>query len=290
MSVGPVVVLGGSGLLGAALTRALASLGRPHAAPPRDELDLRRLAELPARLAALSPSALVNASAFTDVAAAERAETRDEVFLLNRDVPAALARAARALAIPFLHVSTDYVFDGAKGRPYDEDDRPNPLQVYGASKLEGELRVREAYPRALVARTSTLYGPTDRARATYVDAILAQANRERVLSVVELPISSPTHAPDLAALLVALLDAGAEGVVHAVNDGACSRLELSRAIVSESGRADSVEVRAKPAPDGGLRRPRDSSLSVDRIAAILGRRPRPWREALREYVRGGAAS
>jgi dTDP-4-dehydrorhamnose reductase len=282
---GAIVVLGGSGLLGRALSRALAAAGRSHLAPARSELDLGRLGSIEARLEALAPGAIVNASGFTDVAAAEREERRDEVYLLNRDAPEALARAARSLSVPFVHVSTDYVFDGARGRPYEEDDPPNPLQTYGASKLEGENRVLAANPGALVVRTSTLYGHTDRPRPTYVDAILAQARRERVLSVVELPVASPTYASDLAGLILALLAAGASGIVHAVNDGRCSRLELSRAIVAEAGRADEVEVRTKPAPADGLARPADSSLSVSRLASLLGRRPRPWREALREYLR-----
>jgi len=282
--VGPIVVLGGSGLLGGALARALSLSGRPHAVPSRAEVDLSRLADLERQLAALSPQAVVNAAAFTDVAASERPERRTEVLLLNRDVPAELARVTRSLGVPFVHVSTDYVFDGAKGQPYEEEDAPNPLQVYGASKLEGELRVRAENPRALVARTSTLYGPTSRARETYVDAILAQARRESVLTVVELPVASPTYAPDLAALVLELLDAGASGLVHAVNDGACSRLELARAVVAEAGRADAVEVRTRPAPPGDLRRPPNSSLAVARLASILGRRPRPWREALHEYL------
>jgi dTDP-4-dehydrorhamnose reductase len=280
-----ILVLGGSGLLGSALSRSLTHRGQPFVAPARAELDLARLAELERRIRELRPSAIVNASGFTDVAAAERPEVRDAVFLLNRDVPAALARTAAVLRVPFVHVSTDYVFNGEKGSPYGEDDSVRPLQVYGVSKLEGEMRVREADPDALIARTATLYGATERARPTYVDAILSQAESERVLSVVELPVSSPTYAPDLADWLLALLDAGATGTVHAVNDGACSRLELARAIVAEAGRESTVEVRRKPAPPADLRRPRNSSLSVERLASILGRRPRPWREALREYVR-----
>lgn len=280
---GTTVLLGGSGLLGRALQERLSAAKRFYVAPAREELDLSDLAGIAARLRALSPAAVWCAAAFTDVAAAELPGNRAQVFLLNRDVPEALARAARDLDVPFVHVSTDYVFDGTKGAPYLEDDPTNPVQVYGASKLEGEVRVLAAHPKALVVRTSTLYGATGRKRLTYVDAILAQAATQKVIEVVEPPVSSPTHAPDLAAMILGLADAGARGVVHGVNGGACSRLELARAIVAESGAGASVSPR--PAPPTSLARPSYSVLSTSKLESILGRPPRPWREALREYVR-----
>jgi dTDP-4-dehydrorhamnose reductase len=279
------LVLGGNGLLGRALRTKLESLGLPYRAPGRDELDLSDLARVPPAIAALEPAAVWSAAAYTDVAAAERPENRDRVFFLNRDVPEVLARAARDLSIPFVHVSTDYVFDGTKDRPYTEEDRPRPVQVYGESKLEGELRVFAVHPEALVVRTSTLYGSTPRDRLTYVDAILAQATSKRTIEVVEPPVSSPTYATDLAGLIVDLARASATGIVHAVNAGQCSRLELARAIVAEVRGSEEVSVTPRPAPPSDLRRPPYSVLSTSRLESILGRPPRPWREALREYVR-----
>jgi len=135
-------------------------------------------------LATVAPSAVINASAFTDVAAAERPENRETVLRLNRDAPALLARTCAGRGIPLVHVSTDYVFDGRSRRPYREDDPTHPLQVYGASKLEGELGVLAAHPSALIVRTSTLFGPATRSRPNFVDAILAQALRSEVVSVV----------------------------------------------------------------------------------------------------------
>jgi dTDP-4-dehydrorhamnose reductase len=279
-----ILVLGRTGLLGGALVALLERLGRPHRVLSRQELDLGRPETIASGLGSPAPDAVVNATAFTDVNKAELPEHRNDVFLVNRDGPGALARACAARGIRLVHVSTDYVFDGTKGEPYVEDDPTGPLQVYGESKLEGERRVFDAFPDALVVRTSTLYGSGRPARPHYVDAIAAQARKRPWLEVVERPVSSPTYAADLAEGILALLDVGAVGVVHVVNEGACSRLELARAIVESIGLASGVEVRTRPEPEGALRRPAFSALSTARLAALTGRPLRPWRTALDDYL------
>lgn len=283
-AVRPVVVLGGTGQLGRALQQELRARGRPVLAPARSELDLQRIEDIPERIESMRPHAVINAAAFNDVAGAELDRHREEVFRLNRDVPGRLAEAARRLGAPFVHVSTDYVFDGTRERPYRESDSTAPLQVYGESKLLGEQTVLEAYPEALVARTSTLYGH-GRERPHYVDAILARARHRDALEVVRLPISSPTYATDLAAGLLELLRVGAGGVVHVVNAGECSRLELARESVRLAGLGDRVEVRERPEPPDDPRRPAYSVLDTSRFAALTGGPLRSWNEALRDYIR-----
>ena len=279
-----ILVLGRSGLLGSAMVARLERLGRPHRTVSPAELDLGRPETVATGVKALTPDAVVNAAAFTDVNKAELPEHRSEVFRVNRDAPGAVARACSARGIPLVHVSTDYVFDGSNAEPYVEDDPVGPLQVYGESKLEGERRVFDAFPGALVVRTSTLYGSGRPSRPHYVDAIASQARQRKRLEVVESPVSSPTYAPDLAEAILALLDAAATGVVHAVNQGACSRLELARAIVESMGLADTVEVRTRAEPEGALQRPGFSALSTARLASLTGRPPRPWRTALDDYL------
>ena len=284
----PVVVLGGTGQLGRALLLALSDRGEQVAAPGRDEVDLERTDRIAGRLEAMRPRALINASAFNDVAGAELEANREPAFRINRDAPRMMAETAARLGVPLIHVSTDYVFDGDLRRPYVETDLPRPIQVYGESKLAGEQAVIEEYPAALVVRTSTLYGH-GRAQPHYVDAILAQARTKEVLEVVQPPVSSPTLATDLARGLLALLDAGAEGVVHYVNDGACSRLELAREAVKLSGLAGRVEVRERPEPAEAVRRPAYSVLDTGRFTAITGTKPRSWQTALADYIQGSPA-
>ena len=279
----PILILGGSGLLGRCVAGDLERRGLRHESPGRDQLDLAG-ADIADAVRALEPPAVINAAAYTDVTAAERPEHRDEVYRLNRDAPGELARACRRLGAPLIHVSTDYVFDGAKREPYRERDEVRPLQVYGASKLEGERAVLEAHPDALVVRTSTLFGPREGSRLHYVDAVLGQAKAGAELRVVRLPVSSPTYAPDLACGLIELLLAGASGLVHLTNDGACSRLELARETVELAGLGDAVEVHERPRPSGELLRPDYSVLDNSWFTELTGGRPRTWRAALREYV------
>ena len=132
----------------------------------------------------------------------------------------------------------------------------NPLQVYGATKLDGERAVRARNQDALIVRVSTLYGPGRPQQPAYVDAILRQARAKAaegggVVEVVEAPVSSPTYAPDVAPVLVEFLDDGVTGIVHAVNDGAASRLELAQATVALFGLDARVTVRARPESSTG---------------------------------------
>lgn len=282
---GGILVIGADGMLGTAIAAELRRRGRPFTAPGLPTIDLSR-PDLAARaVASLRPAAVVNLAAFTDVGRCEAPEVREEVFLVNRDGPGALALACVFLRIPFVHVSTDYVFDGTATRSYVETDPPHPIQVYGQSKLEGERAVLEAYPGALIVRISTLFGPGERPRPHYVDAILAQVRTKSRVEVVETPTSSPTYAPDVAPILLDLIDAGASGIFHAVNDGGCSRLDYARAISEEAGFGGRVEIVGKPEPPGGMRRPLYSVLDTGKLALYLGRRLRPWREALRDYLR-----
>jgi len=281
---GPLLLLGGEGMLGSALRAEMKQRGLPFRAPTEVELDLRPAEPLESTIRRLAPTAVINAAAYTDVGAAERPDQRDAVFLLNATLPGRLAAICRRLALPLIHVSTDYVFDGEGRQPYSEQDPVAPLQVYGLSKLEGERAVREVYEEALITRTSTLYGPGQRPRPHYVDAILAQARVKQRLDVVRLPISSPTYAPDLAIGLLELLGAGARGLVHTVNDGHCSRLELARAAVELAGLQERVRIEERPAPADDLARPPFSALDTSRYRESTGRSFRHWKEALRSYV------
>ena len=278
-----ILIFGGSGQLGTALLHELRASGNPAHAPPRSEIDLL-VDPLESALETLRPTAVINASAYNDVAGAELASGRDAAFRLNRDIPAELSQISARLGIPFVHVSTDYVFDGRKQTPYREDDTVSPLQSYGLSKLEGERAVLQANPVSVVARTSTLYGRGRRDGSNYVDAVLARARVSNALELVRPPVSSPTYAGDLAAALVALMDARATGVVHVVNGGACSRFDLAAEAIRIVGLEGQVRLDERPAPGDGPERPLYSVLDTSRYTEITGKTMRPWRAALREYL------
>jgi len=283
-----VLVLGGTGKLGTALRAELAARKRDFASPSRRTLDLATEGAAATWIERERPTMVLNASGFTNVPACEQEENRAAVTRLNAGLPRELAEVCKRLRIPLLHVSTDYVFDGTSQTPYKETDPVGPLQEYGRSKLEGERAVLKAYPKALVIRVSTLYGSGNYGRDAYVDAILRQARAEEeadtTLAVVETPVSSPTYAPDVAEASLDLLDRHASGIVHVVNDGAASRLELARATVASAGLADRVRVIAKPEPAMNLARPVYSVLATDKLHSLLDRRLPHWEDALRRYV------
>jgi dTDP-4-dehydrorhamnose reductase len=278
-----ILVVGGSGMLGQALCRRLDELQRDYQAPSHDRFDVAS-ADCDETFVRLRATAVINASAHTDVAAAETPTGQPLAYRLNRDAPERLALACARLALPLIHVSTDYVFDGTRTTPYTEEDPTAPLQVYGASKLAGEQRVLAACPRAVVARTSTLYGPGRRGRPHYIDAVLEQARTHGALQLVRPPVSSPTYAPDLAAALIELLDVGATGVVHTTNEGQCSRFEFAAAAVRFAGWSGRVELQERPVDPSGLSRPEYSVLCGERYRKLTGNSTRPWGTALQEYV------
>ncbi len=283
----PVLVLGGSGLLGRAVVETFARRGLDPVAPPHSALDLERSEAMAAGFEAYAPRAVVNLAAFTDVDAAERPEQRERLYRVNRDAPAQLARLCAQRQIPFVHVSTDYVFDGHAVRPYGEEDAPRPIQEYGRSKLAGEQAVLEAYPAALVVRTSSLFGPPPPGRRTFVDTVWSRARAGQEVWSVEAPEASPTFTRDLAQALADLLQREVGGVLHVTNGGSCTRIELARAVVALAGLSDRISVEPRAYPPGSAARPRYCALDSSRLAGLLGAPLRPWREALAAYLGSG---
>jgi dTDP-4-dehydrorhamnose reductase len=224
----------------------------------------------------IKPQWIINAAAFNDVDGAEHNEAA--AFASNAQGPAHLAAGAERVGARLIHISTDYVFDGRKGSPYDEDDRPNPLSVYARSKYEGEKAVLAYSAAACVLRTAWLYGHHGK---NFVKAIQAAAARGGPLRVVADQVGSPTSTADLAAAIVKLMRTAAAGLFHVVNAGACSRYEFARAIVG-----DAVEVvpitsaeAARPA-----RRPPNSSLVSARWGSTGIAPLRSWQDALDAYL------
>ena len=200
-----------------------------------------------ALVARLRPDVVFNATAYNRVDAAESEPER--AFAVNALAPRALALAARELGALLVHVSTDYVFDGALARPYREDDPAHPLSVYGASKLAGEGHVLASGAEALVVRTSGVLGRGGSAQkgGSFIDRILAQARAGKPLRVVADQRFAPTSAGDLAGALVELVRLGARGLCHVTNAG------LVLVARARHGRARGGRSRAARRGDRGCR-------------------------------------
>jgi dTDP-4-dehydrorhamnose reductase len=271
-----VLITGGAGQLGRDLAEAL---GPSAFALDRLDCDVSTFGSIEAAVARVKPDAIVNAAAWTDVDGCEVDPVRAR--LVNALGASNVARAAGDALV--VQISTDYVFDGRAQRPYTEADATNPLSVYGASKLEGEVKAADAR-RWAVVRTAWLYGAGTR---NFVASILRAARTRDRLSVVDDQVGSPTSTPDLARALIELIDRGATGVLHGVNAGECSRFAFARAIFEEAGldprRVDAVSTDAMPRPAV-----RPAYAPMEGVAWRAAGLPalRPWRDALHDVVPG----
>ncbi len=279
-----VLIAGAGGMLGTALQRVLAECGASVAAPPEREFDITDEPAVRARVRAFAADGggvLLNGAAYTNVEAAEN--DAESAYLVNEAGARILADAAHDFGLGFVHVSTDFVFDGTKDGAYVEGDTPDPLSVYGASKLAGEMAVAAAHPGALTVRTAWVFGPGGR---NFPGTILTLAETRESLSVVTDEVGSPTYTLDLAAGILDLADAGASGIVHLAGSGACSRYELAAEVLRCAGlQRELVPVTASAFPSKAAR-PANSVLDCSRAASFGVIMP-DWHDAVARYVAAG---
>jgi dTDP-4-dehydrorhamnose reductase len=280
-----ILILGRHGQLAAELKRLAPPTGFEILALGRDQLDLRKTTSISAILRDAAPAAVINAAAFTAVDGAE--SEPDAAFALNRDAPREIANACAALGAPLIHLSTDYVFDGAKVTPYVETDTTAPLNVYGASKLAGEQAVLASNAKAAIVRTSWVFAAHG---ANFVRTMSRLAETRSEVRVVDDQIGRPTWARDLAACCFGLAqralegDPSTRGLLHFAGADDASWADFAEAIFAETERdvrVHRIATRDYPTP---ARRPMNSRLSNDKIAG-MGFTPRPWREALAQCLR-----
>ncbi len=276
-----VLLIGGSGRLGSAIRRRWSDC--EIVAPPHAEVALERTGRLRDAVERVGPDVLVNAAAFHDVDRCE--EETQRAFEVNAVAVGAAARVARDAGIVFVTISTDYVFDGTSDRPYREDDAPHPLSAYGVSKLAGEYLVERLAGRSFVVRTCGIYGESDepQRRPAFVDRVVAEARAGRSVRVVADVVASPTFAGDLADALRRLVDTGAYGLVHAVNDGAVSWYDFAREALTQSGLDVPVEPISAEQWKAPAVRPRFSALAGEKLGS-LGIRMPSWRAGIAAYL------
>ncbi len=282
-----ILVTGAGGQLGADLGPALAALGLGGVYFTSADLDITdrdRVFDLIGREA---PSVVINAAAYTKVDLAESEQER--AFAVNAAGAANVAAASKAAGAALIHISTDFVFDGEKSRPYKEDDAVNPLSTYGKSKLRGEEEVQAACPRHYIIRTSWLYGAKGH---NFVRTILRLAAGRDELRVVSDQVGSPTWTGDLAKAVAALSRATdrseppAFGIYHYSDEGVASWYDLAVAALEEARRLGlefmcrevlpiPTEAYPTPAP-----RPAYSVLDKTKIKEALGLCIPHWRASL----------
>jgi len=285
-----VLVTGGSGQVGTALAAGAAPAGPLDLLfPPRADFHLASEESMDSWFRRHSVDAVINAGAYTAVDRAE--EEAETARAVNAAGPAWLASRCAELGLPIVHLSTDYVFDGSKDGFYVEDDPVAPINIYGASKEEGEQGVRSACSRHLIVRTAWVMSPWG---ANFARTMLRLGAERPELRVVGDQIGSPTSAIDIADAVVRLTSrliedpAAPTGTYHFVNSGEASWYEIAAAIFDSAaalGRPVPALIRIPssdyPTP---ARRPANSRLDGAKLRRDYGIEARPWREAVREIV------
>lgn len=285
-----MLVAGRTGQLGFELARARWPAGLEVVPVGRDTLDLADPEAAAAVVRDGRFALVINAAAYTAVDQAESEE--DRATHINADGPRALAMACTDAGIPLIHVSTDYVFDGTKAGPYTEDDPVAPLGAYGRSKLAGEVAVRAECPHHVIVRTAWVFSAHGK---NFVKTMLRLAAEKPDLRVVADQHGCPTAAHDLARALIEIARqlvlegrTDAFGTYHFAGAGPTTWHGFAEAIVAAQGARTGKHPPVHPIPTADFptpaRRPANSVLATDRIAATFGVAPRPWRETLAEVL------
>lgn len=271
-----VTIFGASGLLGKALMREWRE--DTVTGLRSSDADIRDAERVRQAVQKTSPEWIVLAAAYADVDGCE--SNPDLAFAVNRDGAINVATAARLVGARLVFLSTDYVFDGKKATPYEAGDARNPQSVYGRTKAEAEIKLRELIPECCIVRTSWLFGTGGKC---FPDTIMRLTASRPVLDVVNDQRGCPTYAVDLTRAIIQLCRKNASGIVHVTNADECTWFEFAQEIVRSAGLATTVrpassQQMARPAP-----RPAYSVLSPASRQAFGIDMP-SWRDALQRYM------
>lgn len=274
------VVIGRAGQLGTELCKEFVARGWNVKGFDRKALNIADPAEVEKALIDAGPDLVLNAAAYNQVDVAEREPMA--AYMVNGLAVRNLAVTCRQLDAKLVHFSTDYVFDGTAGKPYTEEDVPHPLSAYGVSKLAGEYYARAYLERALVIRTSGVFGPAGQNshRGNFVELMLRLAAGGQPIRVVEDHVASPTYAPELARLTADLVAKDAAGVFHGGGETPISWYEYAKLIFAAAGLTPELRSTNEREYRTAAKRPKYSALANTRAAAA-GIAPMP---ALAECV------
>lgn len=275
-----IVVTGVTGQLGHDVVDELKKRGHNAVGVGSAQMDLADPGAVQMVMQREKPEAVIHCAAYTAVDNAE--ENEDLCRRINVAGTAALAEACRKLRAKMLYVSTDYVFSGEGERPWKPDDETAPLNVYGKSKYDGELAVRDAVERYFIVRVSWTYGMNS---SNFVKTMLRLGKERGAVNVVNDQIGSPTYTRDLAVLFADMIESDRYGVYHASNEGFCSWYEFACEIFKAAGmsgvKVTPVDSSAFPAK---AKRPKNSRMDKERLEENGFTRLPDWKDALQRFL------
>ncbi len=276
-----ILVTGSGGQLGSELIQMLRSNGVDATGVGSKELDYCNPTQVKEWVYAFKADWVINCAAYTNVDLAE--QEREKAFTVNRDAVRALAEGVQRCSGKLLHISTDYIFDGRQSHPYSEEDKPNPLGVYGGSKLAGEESVLSVLPESTIVRTGWVYGAYGN---NFVKTILNLAAERDEIRVIDDQIGSPTWTKDIARVICYLINSDATGIYNFTNEGVASWYDLAYEVVTVAGRlgfpVKASHVKPIPACEYTTlaQRPPYSVLSKRKIRGVIDYDIPHWRESL----------
>jgi dTDP-4-dehydrorhamnose reductase len=286
-----LLIIGSKGQLGSEMVRACKTSALSFLALDLPKFDITDLPCVEKTIADFNPSIVINASAYTNV---DDAEINPEIaFSVNRDGPVNLAICCVKQKTPLIHISTDYVFNGSKGQPYNESDPVSPLGIYGKSKEEGESRLRSILKQHIILRTSWLYGVTGN---NFVKTMLRYGKEKKVLKVVSDQYGCPTSATDLADAVVDISRQISQspkiiwGTYHYCGLGITTWHKFSKKIFEIASQYQSYKVSRVEAittaeyPTRAIR-PQFSALDCSLIKKHFGVTIKPWQESLQKTIK-----
>lgn len=277
-----VLLIGARGQLGTDLQESFADC---RVTPfDSEDIDITDEATVQQRVAFAAPDLVINSAAFTRVDECERENAK--AFQVNAAGARNLALACKRWNIPLVHISTNYVFDGSKAGPYEEDDAARPVNAYGITKLAGELFVQCVWEKHFIVRVAGLFGVTpSRMKGTnFVETMLRLGSKGTALRIVGDEFLNPTHTADAAESIRALVDRCDYGVYHLCNRDACSWREFAEEIFRQAGMDVPLESVTAAEYGAPAKRPKNSCMSMKRLEAYGIAPERTWREALADYL------
>lgn len=274
-----VLVTGVKGQLGHDVVNELTSRGHQAVGVDIDEMDITDMSSVDKVIKEAAPDAVIHCAAYTAVDAAE--ENKELCRRVNGEGPRNIARVCRELDIKMLQISTDYVFEGNGDHLWKPEDACVPQSVYGRTKYEGELAVRELLDKYFIVRIAWAFGINGK---NFVKTMLKLAETHDTIRVVNDQFGSPTYTYDLARLLVDMIQTEKYGIYHATNEGACSWYEFACAIFKEAG----VKVNVVPVTTeeygAKAKRPANSRMDNGKLEENGFKRLPTWQDALARYV------
>ncbi len=275
-----VLVTGVKGQLGYDVVKDLEKRGHQPIGVDRDEMDLMDNEAIRTFIMNLKPEAIIHCAAYTAVDKAE--EEVETCYQINAESVKVISECAKELDVKLVYISTDYVFDGTKEGEYVETDLPNPINVYGASKLKGEQYVQTLLEKYYIVRISWVFGVNGN---NFIKTMRRLGSERDELNIINDQVGSPTYTADLAPLLVDMMETDKYGIYHATNEETCSWYEFANEIFKQSG----IEVKTNPITTDqyptAAKRPMNSRMSKAKLKANGFNLLPTWQEALAHYLK-----